>query len=525
MKVCKYLKSANWKVERDNSVNIIGNFIGNKHFFFGRCEVENLCHQLNESRGNFSLIWSDNGKLFAAVDHIRSIPLFYSIKQGILYISDEAEWVRREVGSLDRDKIATEEFLLSGIVTGGDTLYPDVKQLQAGELLIFDYSINRLETHRYYQFTHAKPEQLTNSERTEKLWSKLDLAFSRLLKVANGRQLVLPLSGGYDSRLIATYLKKFGYKNILTFSYGKKNNREAEYSKKVATSLGFNWEFVEYTSEKWKKAWQTPEAEKYRKLAFNYSSLPHVQDWLAIRELKHRQLIEPDAIFIPGHSGDFVAGSHIPKKVFERTSLSPKELYESIINKHLSNSPNVGENLSNFHILQERIKSRINLAFDGSPDSFANNFELWDWQERQAKYIVNSVRVYEYFGFEWYLPLWDIEFVKFWENMPLNIRRERIWFKEQIKSLYNDYRNSTSLDADLANADDLTNLEKILKKTSRLLPSDMYKYLKELWVRKKLNSHFLGFDGLVTEGNMDDYLSEGYNILGVYSKLQLEDNW
>jgi hypothetical protein len=52
-------------------------------------------------------------------------------------------------------------------------------------------------------------------------------------------------------------------------------------------------------------------------------------------------------------------------------------------------------------------------------------FELWDWQERQAKYIVNAVRLYEYWGYDWWLPLWDSEFVEFWHHVPLRLRLAR----------------------------------------------------------------------------------------------------
>jgi asparagine synthetase B (glutamine-hydrolysing) len=52
----------------------------------------------------------------------------------------------------------------------------------------------------------------------------------------------------------------------------------------------------------------------------------------------------------------------------------------------------------------------------------ADVFERWDLQERQAKFICNSVRAYEAFGHDWRLPLFDHELMDFWARVPLDLR-------------------------------------------------------------------------------------------------------
>src|SRR5690606_32958713 len=126
-------------------------------------------------------------------------------------------------------------------------------------------------------------------------------AFQKLINHANGRQIVVPLSGGYDSRLIVSILKELGYSNVICFSYGIKGNLEAEYSKKIAESLGYKWIFVEYTDNKWKENWNTDLSKEYVEFASNKTSLPHVQDWIAVLELKANNLVNSNAIFVPGH--------------------------------------------------------------------------------------------------------------------------------------------------------------------------------------------------------------------------------
>src|SRR5690606_5966945 len=70
------------------------------------------------------------------------------------------------------------------------------------------------------------------------------------------------------------------------------------------------------------------------------------------------------------------------------------------------------------------------------------NFENWNLKERQAKFIVNSCRMYEYFGYEYYLPLWDKELVSFFENVSFE---QRLSQKLYIETLFKYYFNSMNV--------------------------------------------------------------------------------
>ena len=69
-------------------------------------------------------------------------------------------------------------------------------------------------------------------------------------------------------------------------------------------------------------------------------------------------------------------------------------------------------------------------------------YELWDWQERQAKAVVNGQRLYEYFGLDWALPYWDKPLVEFWMRMPLKFRLNQYLHIKYLE-MYN-YRNAFS---------------------------------------------------------------------------------
>ena len=72
--------------------------------------------------------------------------------------------------------------------------------------------------------------------------------------------------------------------------------------------------------------------------------------------------------------------------------------------------------------MRERLVGAVDQLAAQTPEAATSAWERWEWQERQAKFMCNSVRVYEFWGFDWRLPFWDAEAIGFWERMPLGFR-------------------------------------------------------------------------------------------------------
>lgn len=395
-------------------------------------------HALAMLNGFFAVVRSSATKVVAAVDRVRSIPLFYGESQSEAFIGDSAEWVRQRLGDAGIEPAALSEFRLAGYVTGRDTLYRGVRQLQAGEMLIADPAAAgpAIATHRYYRFLHTEPGAAEEKTLRMELEQAALSAMRRLIDYAGGRQIVVPLSGGYDSRLIATLLRRLGYDNMLAFSYGVRGNKESVYSRQVAAALGLRWHFIEYGRDQWRGAWNTDERRQYMKWAFGGVSLPHIQDWAAVRALRDGRMIDEDSVFVPGHTGDFLSGGHIPDEAFGAGVFNADMLARRILNKHYWRSTGSAGPRPAFDTWSERIIERAEAGAMRDGADFANAFEKWEWQERQAKFIVNAVRVYEFFGYDWWLPLWDAQFVALWQRVPLELRRKRRWYLDYVSSEY-----------------------------------------------------------------------------------------
>lgn len=375
-------------------------------------QQESLKKKLLALNGHYSLIIETSNFIFCSVDRVRSIPLFYGIKDDSFIISDDANYMRKLIDPPFNEE-AGAEFLVTGYVTGNETLFEGIYQIQAGEYLIYNKADGSLIKSYYHRYLHGN----YFSDPEEVLLDQLDdvmiRVFQRLIETTKGKQLVVPLSGGLDSRIIVAMLKRLGVDDVICFGYGKRGNHEAEISRQVAEMLGYRWLFVEYTKEKLYSWYNSEQMNKYLDYAGNLTSLPHIQDFFAVKELKEKGVVSGNAVFVPGHSGDMLAGSWIPDESSFNID-NHNQFFDHIMKKHYSlwQWHKTANKIIN-NIFQKRINSSVNITCINDFDSFVGAIELFNFNERQAKFIVNSVRVYEFFNFEWWIPFWDNELIDF----------------------------------------------------------------------------------------------------------------
>lgn len=403
---------------------------------------QRLKRGLRELNGTFAVVAQRGGMLVAAVDRIRSIPLFYGCREGSAYIvSDDARRVRDFVGASGGNEQTRMEFLLLGYVTGNDTLSPSVRQLRPGEWLQIEATGEgpALKLQRYYRFLHERPCTAPAEDLLPTLDGILVGTFERLVEASQDRTLVVPLSGGLDSRLICVMLKRLGIDRVICYSYGRPGNRESRTSEAVAATLGYRWHFVPYSRKSWAEWFQSSERKAYYRYCDGLCSLPISQDWPAVWQMMEQGLIPQDSLFVPGHTGDFVSGKHIPRGIYARGAVGQDLLVQEILKKHYT----LWDWGRHQERVEERLADRIEAQIGGfpaeTPEQAASTFEAWEWQERQAKFIVNSVRAYEFWGYGWSLPFWDREVMGFWSGIPLALRKQQSLYRGYLASVHGGF--------------------------------------------------------------------------------------
>lgn len=388
-----------------------------------------LVKLLKKIDGCFSIIILNKNKNTAIIasDRIRSFPIFYFFYDSKIIICDHIE--KNETIN-NKNLLSHFEFLHSGYVSGSETLIENTSQIQAGECILLDN--NGVSSKKYFSYINENKKAKDSYYYKKKLQNVLDIIFSKLIESTKNRFLIIPLSGGLDSRLIASYLKKCGVDDVICYTYGLSKSKEVKISKKIANDLGYEWHFINYGEKKWEKWYRDPRMREYQLFSGNFSSLPHIQDWPAVLELNEKKIIPENSVFVPGHAADFVAGSHLPRKINLTLNPNFESVVDLIINEHLILSDKLFQKkYENYKFkIHQKLSKQINENYVETPSDLASSFEYWDWRERQSKFIANSCRVYEFWGYEWRMPFWDIEFINFWNDVPLELRMEKSFYKE-----------------------------------------------------------------------------------------------
>ena len=131
--------------------------------------------------------------------------------------------------------------------------------------------------------------------------------------------------------------------------------------------------------------------------------------------------IAPDSVFVPGHSGDFLGRQPHSAAVPRLRDGSPSRVRRRAAASALfAVGLAAGRAPEPPRCVRSPGSRRSSVASATSrPRGRPTCFEQWDLRERQAKFICNSVRVYEHFGHPWRLPLFDHELMDFWARVPV----------------------------------------------------------------------------------------------------------
>jgi len=219
--------------------------------------------------GQFAAVLEIENEIWILSDLIRSIPLFYVKKEHQVFIADRAMKLKKYIHHFKLNNSQILSFATTGFCFNDETLISPVKQTQAAQFIRL--SEKGIYQQQYFRFPADK--KWTNFVEAKNEFKELIFnTFKDYLPFFALKKIVLPLSSGLDSRLLAVLLKEFGFRDVLCYTFGRKNSHEIPKSKKVAEVLGFEWVFIDY--ELLENTYFDDELLRYLEFAGNASSMP-----------------------------------------------------------------------------------------------------------------------------------------------------------------------------------------------------------------------------------------------------------
>ena len=385
--------------------------------------------------GHFSIIIKRDSLIIGVVDRICTSPIYYLSSLKEFKLSNNVSLIKNSSEMRDIDDNVIQNFISAGYTIGRSTIYKNIYKLEAGSFIIFNAETRKISVSKYYNYSPYKP-YLKNKKNLKKKLTEITLGVLEGVRDAGYEQILVPLSAGYDSRLVVSGLYKINTKNVFCFSYGLKNNFEASYARLVANKLNYKWKFIELTIKSQKKFFSSAIFKNYLSYADSFCSVPFRQDIYPIYHLKKNNLIQKKSIIVNGNTGDFISGGHIPEELFSSSSNVSKEerlkkIVHLIIKKHFSlwvgTSTNYSKTKEQIYLLLSEVLNQVKSYYD------YGLYEYFEYMNRQSKFIISNQKIYDFFDLDWNLPLWSNEYIDFWEKVPIQLKKRQRLYKEMLQ--------------------------------------------------------------------------------------------
>ncbi len=395
-------------------------------------DVEEFLRNIN---GQYAIIVDRDQLIHLYADHIRSLPLFYSSQNQV--VGDDFQQVRQKADeSINPTRTEIKEYLATGIISGSNTTYETINQVQAGEYVTIHKADGEIRDRgRYYKYRDNPSEINSKNELYSRLDKVLHDSFKRLIKFADGDPIIVPLSAGYDSRLVALMLKKLDYEKVYAY-HVVHSDTNSQITQSVADDLNiplvkFENKFANirdiYNSSRWNDLNQS--ISGYGTIA------PRIGNAINMKQISQNEKLPDNAVITKGYHS--AVASLVTPGILDKNDISNLDIIKQL---WLDNFDMCQWSRRKYGGLFEDIVLERTIGTDISSVSDAIRLrELWHWQEKIPKRLIAHPKEYTCYGYRRWLPLLDIDYMTIWNLVPDEYRVDKKLHKEYIRTQYKEY--------------------------------------------------------------------------------------
>ena len=382
-------------------------------------DLEQIADLLRNEKSSFALISESESHIIVCVDRVRSIPLFLCQTDNHVCVTNDSRKALESVKNPQVNWESVSQFIMSGYVHGDSTLYKGVTSLSAGTLVCINKSDWNISYTSYFIYLPQPAKEYKHEHLVQEFGEIIDKAIDRTIEIANGRPIWVALSGGLDSRLVLAKLREKNYPDLHCFTYGIGGNHEILLARRTAELLGVSWRFIRSNLKELRQLYNSQDRKNYSDYADGLSMVPVYVEYEAFLRIARDNMFPEDSVIVNGQSGDYLFGGHVPPTLYSVDRLDSVVQY--IVEKHCMHWPELLD-IDHEHEIYQTVVRKLRQLRPRSNhydrDTLLAMYESWEWSERQPKATVNNQRLYEYFGFDWILPLWDSDLIDFWAKVP-----------------------------------------------------------------------------------------------------------
>lgn len=364
--------------------------------------------------GAYHYCYQTQDTIYFGIDHFGGNALFYSIDPQSKLLQIYTNPIQHPTSQYWQDE-SLLTMLFAGYTLSNHTIWSHIKECAPGVIYSWNMLTGIVTTDEFYRF-FPEPNNPDNSSQRDEL-------FHSLFPKETGLSYQLALSGGLDSRMLLCLLLK-SHSSVQAFSYGSSENTDLQYAR----------DLCEHFHTRFKDLSVHPLHQQYRiddyaikKLISTDSfgrSIPQELDWGA-----SQYFTDSGATIVLGHSGDWLAGSHLSAALLSLRQRKDLIIYLQL--KHLHLCPISNKTLL-FQLYDLIADSLENYPSTLSLPSIA---EAWNLEHRQHKYIVNACHQYLYSGNQVYLPFFDRDLMEYYRCLQTNDRLYQQSWKLEAKEL------------------------------------------------------------------------------------------
>ncbi|MET1756156.1 asparagine synthase-related protein [Novosphingobium sp. RD2P27] len=214
-------------------------------------DAEGIASWFQEADGCFALAMVDpeRRKLLLANDRYGGVPIYTRQQQSTLsWASEVKALAQQDLAAIDRT--AVDDFLTRGWLAPPRTYYHGISQLPSGTALLANLTTG--ETKNITVFSHRRAERTSAipfDDAKAELKSRVRQAIQNRIAQSRSDEVVVTLSGGLDSRLLAA--EAAAHANVRTVTYGQPRSPELKIAGDVARTLSLPHEIIPIDQSNW----------------------------------------------------------------------------------------------------------------------------------------------------------------------------------------------------------------------------------------------------------------------------------